>query len=117
VTRNVAVSSAGLKSDAFAAEPTDMLGCSGSIIARDDIYIPTYAQTPVTVRGAPTGGCAGATITITKVTRQSSNAPPDNMGNPRLDEWGNVKDTVHIEFTISGGSSAQGTVPFTVSWQ
>ena len=48
---------------------------------------------------------------------QPSNAPPDEMGNPRLDEWGNVKDTVHIEFTISGSTSAQGAVPFTVSCQ
>jgi hypothetical protein len=95
----------------------DMLGCSRTIQATEDIFIPTYAQTPMTVRGTPTGGCAGATITITKITRQSSNAPPDEMSNPRLDEWGNVKDTVHIEFTISGGTSAQGTVPFTVSWQ
>jgi hypothetical protein len=37
-------------------------------------------------------------------------------GDLRLDEWGHVKDTYHIEFTISGGSTAQGTVPFTVSW-
>ena len=39
------------------------------------------------------------------------------MGNPRLDECCNVKDTVQIELTISGGTTAQGTVPFTVSWQ
>ena len=117
VTQNVAVSSADLKSGAFATDQTDMSGCSGAVMATEDIFIPTYAQTPMTVRGTPTGGCAGATITITKITRQSSNAPPDEMGNPRIDEWGNVKDTVHIEFTISGGTSAQGTVPLTVSWQ
>ncbi|HET7048148.1 MAG TPA: PKD domain-containing protein [Solirubrobacteraceae bacterium] len=59
VTQNVAVSSAGLKSGAFATDPTDMLGCSGTIMAAEDIFIPTYAQTPMTVRGTPTGGCAG----------------------------------------------------------
>jgi hypothetical protein len=117
VTHNVAISGPGSKLGTFSTDPMDALGCSGSIMAIDDIYIPTFAQSPVTIRGTATGGCAGATIAITKITRQSSNAPPDNMGNPRVDEWGNVKDTIHIEFTISGGTSAQGTVPFTVSWQ
>jgi hypothetical protein len=87
-------------------------------MASVDIYIPTYHQDPVTVmRGTPTGGCAGATIKVTNVVRQHSNAPPDSMGKPRLDEWGMVKDTVHVEFTISGGTTAQGTVPFTANWQ
>jgi hypothetical protein len=116
-TQDVFVSGADSKQGPWSTDPMDALGCSGAITAAQDIYIPTYAQAPQVLRGAATGGCAGATITITKVTRQTSNAPPDEHGNPRLDEWGNVKDTVHIEFTVSGGTSAQGSIPFTVSWQ
>lgn len=120
VTQIVYVSGPGTKDGSWSTDPSDNLGCSNGITgAFVEIYIPTYAQIPnlntAVAKGTPTGGCAGATVTITKITRTPSSAPNDANG-PRLDAWGRVKDTVHIELTINGGTSAQGTVPFTVSW-
>src|SRR5207244_13641727 len=51
VTQNVVVSSAGLKSGAFATDPTDMLGCSGTISPQAPR--PTRWATRVLTSGPP----------------------------------------------------------------
>lgn len=115
-THNVKVRGPGEKLGAFETEPTDALGCSGTLLAFVEIYIPTYAENPTYLAGTATGGCAGAKVKVTHVERIPHGAPLDKEGKPRLDEWGEVKDAYRIEFTIEGGTASQGTIPFTASW-
>jgi len=117
-TRNeiVFVSGPGQKADTLSfLTAQDPLGCSGTIMVSMDIYVPSYAQfptNPIPVTFLKTGGCAGANVQVTNVVRTGASAPPD-----RIDEWGQVKDTVHIEFTITGGTASDGAVQGTVAWQ
>jgi hypothetical protein len=116
MTRTIFVSGPGSKTDTATFDAASG-GCAGMIKGFVEIYIPTYAEQTFHSL-VKLGGCANATLTVTKVTRTFNTAPPDPVtGKPRLDAWGQVEDTYRIEFTIAGGTAAAGSVQTTVTWK
>jgi hypothetical protein len=98
VTHEVKVSGPGTKSDTLSAG--DLCGADGYT----DLYVPSYAQN-VRIEVA-TSDCTSFTVGTQGLI----------AGNPdgRLDEWGQPKDTYHVNWHTGGSGS--GSVTITVQW-
>jgi hypothetical protein len=104
-SQTVLVSGPGTKSDTATTVPCGTTGSPTS--GYTDLYVPSYAQNVrITVQSST---CNGFTVGTQGLI--SGNTPG------HIDEWGNRKDTYHVNWSIAGsGSPPSGNVTITVAW-